>query len=79
MLAVQISKMLLYNAFPRILLGDFEIVYFSECNDMQRYLRDISDNDVFDLNRLLSSKGLPGLCTKLINFKENLTQKSDLA
>ena len=71
--------MLLYNAFPRVLLGDFEMVYFSECNDIQRYLRDISDDDVFDLTRVLSSKGLPGFCTKLINFKENVTQKSDLA
>ena len=70
---------ILYKAFSRILLYEFEMVYISECNDIQRYLRNVNDNDESDFIRLLASKELCDYCTNLINFKENLAQRSDLA
>ena len=68
---------ILYEAFPRILFDDFEMVYISECNDTQRYLR--NDDDKSDFIRLLPSKELRDYYTNLKHFKENLAQRSDLA
>ena len=68
---VRVCK-IFYKAFSRILLYDFEMVYFSECSDIQHCLH------VVDFDRLLSSKELFD-CTKLINFKVNLAQRSNLA
>ena len=76
--AVRVYK-ILYEAFLKILLDDFEIVYISDCNDMQRYLRSVNDDDESDFVRLIASKELRDYCTNLINFEENLAQGSNLA
>ena len=76
--AIRVYK-ILYEAFSRILLYDFEIVYISECNDIQKYFLNISDDEEYDFNMLLSSIELRNYCTRLINFKENLAQRSDLS
>ena len=44
-------------------------IYISESNDIQSYLYDVSHDDKFDFNRLLSSKELHDYFTKLIDFK----------
>ena len=55
------------------------MVYISERNDIRHYLYDVSDDDEFDFNRPLSSMELRDHFRKLIDFKENLAQRSDLA
>ena len=41
-------------------------------------MQDLSDDDIFVFSSLLSRMEQRDYCTKLINFKENLAQRSDL-
>ena len=41
------------------------MVYISECNDMQHYLHNLSGDDMFNCNRLLSSNELRGYYKKI--------------
>ena len=69
---------ILYEIFSRMHPVNFEIIYISQCNDIHRYIHDISDDDMFVFSSPLSRMEQRDYCTKLINFKENLARRSDL-
>ena len=66
------------NPLRRILPVNFEIIYISQCNDIHRYIHDISDDDMFVFSSPLSRMEQRDYCTKLINFKENLARRGGL-
>ena len=74
--AIRVYK-ILYESFSRILLDDFELVHTEECNKLQPYLESADDND--SLRELHSSEELQDYCTKLITYKEKLSDESNLA
>ena len=63
---------ILYEAFSRILLDDFELAQTTECSEVYR-------DKSYDFNELLESKELQEFCTSLITCKDNLAERSTLA
>ena len=68
---------ILYEAFSRILLDDFELVHTIECGEVHRVIDGVDKS--YDLNELLESKELQEFCTSLIIYKDNLAERSKLA
>ena len=58
---------ILYEAFSRILLDDFELAQTTECSEVYRVI-DGKDKS-YDFNELLESKELQEFCTSLITCK----------
>ena len=68
---------ILYEAFSRILLDNFELAHTIECGEVHRVIDGVGK--WYDLNELLKSKELQEFCTSLIICKDNLAERSKLA
>ena len=68
---------ILYEAFSRILLDDFELVHTIECDEVHRVIDGVDKS--YDLNEHLESKELQEFCTSHIIYKDNLAERGKLA
>ena len=73
------SYKILYEAFSRILLDDFELVFPLESNKLQQTLQNVDDDFVSSFGTHLSRQELHSYCTNLITFKESMAKQSELA
>ena len=67
---------ILYEAFFRILLDDFELAHTTECSEVHHVIDGV--DELYDFNELLENKELQEFCTSLITYKYNLSERSTL-
>ena len=70
---------ILYEAFHRIFMDDFEFGYPTECSKVREIGSTGEDELVQGCITMLSSKDFHNSCMDLITFKEQLAKGSDLA
>ena len=70
---------ILYEAFYRILMDDFELGYPTECNKVREVVSTEEDKLVQGCITILSSKDFHNYCMELTTFKEQMAKSSDLA
>ena len=68
---------IMYEAFSRILLDDFELAHTTECSEVHCVIDGV--NKSYDFNELIESKELQEFCTSLITYKDNPAERSTLA